>query len=260
MPHVVYKPVSMTPLEMVTQFRQEKGIAAGVPVGYAGRLDPMAEGLLLLLVGDENKDRKAYESMEKEYEFQILFGLETDSYDLMGLITDQSNNIQITQEQIQSALKPFIGTWEQSYPPYSSAAVQGKPLYWWTRQGRLSEIEIPKKSVTVNRLELKKLHTISDHQVASKAVKRIQNVQGDFRQEEIIKQFQIVVTGQNMQSYLLADCIVVCASGTYVRGLAHSLGRALKTPALAYSIKRTRIGEFTVPLQHKNLYVADSHA
>lgn len=246
MPHVVYKPVSKTPLEIVDQFRHEQNVAAGVPVGYAGRLDPMAEGLLLLLVGDENKERKTYEAMEKEYEFQILFGLETDSYDLMGMITDQNDMVSVGETELKQAMVKFVGTWDQSYPPYSSAAVQGKPLYWWTRQGRLSEIEIPKKSVTVSRLELKKLYPISNHDVAAEAIKKIQNVHGDFRQDEIIKQYELVIERQSQQRYLLANCRIVCSSGTYVRGLAHALGRALNTPALAYSIRRTRVGSFTL--------------
>lgn len=247
MPVIVYKPVSKTPLEMVNTYKHEHPEVGSFPVGYAGRLDPMAEGLLLLLIGDENKERKRYEKMEKEYVFEILFGFSTDSYDLMGMITEQSPEIVVAdlQRRISDEAASLIGIWTQAYPPYSSAIAGGRPLYWWSRQKRLAEIQIPSKEITVKELTLVSLREADGASVGHIAADRIQHVKGDFRQEEIIKQWQRVAAVQTRVLLPVARCRVVCSSGTYVRGLAHLLGRALGVPALAYSIKRIRIGNFT---------------
>lgn len=246
MPFILYKPVSATPFEMVRMYRRDNPKSSSEKIGYAGRLDPMAEGLLLLLIGDENKERKKYERLEKEYEFEVLFGIGTDSYDPMGIITDKKlrNKKEEIRKRLSEILRRFVGKMQQEYPPYSSAVVGGKPLYWWTRQGRLDEITIPSKEVKIKELEVVGWRDTDAYEVAQTAISRIQNVTGDFRQKEIIDQWRLIAARQTYVTYPLARCRVVCSSGTYVRGLVHSLGRALHTPALAYSIKRTRIGTF----------------
>eukprot|EP01087_Luapelamoeba_hula_P020595 TRINITY_DN7053_c0_g1_i1.p1 TRINITY_DN7053_c0_g1~~TRINITY_DN7053_c0_g1_i1.p1 ORF type:complete len:396 (-),score=81.33 TRINITY_DN7053_c0_g1_i1:14-1201(-) len=103
---LLYKPVGATPLQIVqlAQARLWGANATGLTssttptttptlqpstipkVGYAGRLDPMARGLLLCLVGDENKRQKGHELLEKEYKFELLLGVATDTFDVLGLV------------------------------------------------------------------------------------------------------------------------------------------------------------------------------
>lgn len=244
MPVLLNKPVSRTPLEIVEEYRSSHPELKDEKIGYAGRLDPMAEGLLLLLVGDENKKRKDFEVLDKEYEFEVLFGISTDSYDVMGIIVEQNDDAMVDKEDVEHELKKLLGKQKQLYPPFSSAAVRGKPLYWWMRQNRLNEIEIPSKQIEVKEIEVLGWREVAGGDLAQTSIDRIEKVNGDFRQDEIIKQWRIVAERQTQVSYPVARCHVVCSSGTYVRGLAHSLGRALKAPSLAYSITRTRIGEY----------------
>ena len=61
----LYKPIGVTPFQLIQQFRIEHPEYQDIKLGYAGRLDPMADGLLLVLVGEENKKRKQYEEMLK---------------------------------------------------------------------------------------------------------------------------------------------------------------------------------------------------
>lgn len=72
---LIYKHIGETPLEALERFRREQGIAADVPMTYAGRLDPMAEGLLLILLGEECKNKEKYLGLDKEYEVEVLFGI-----------------------------------------------------------------------------------------------------------------------------------------------------------------------------------------
>src|SRR5688572_29193656 len=86
----VNKPISYTPNQIITLVRQKYPHFGSEKIGFAGRLDPMAEGVLLLLVGDANFEREAYLNLDKTYQFTALLGLETDSYDLLGLLTSST--------------------------------------------------------------------------------------------------------------------------------------------------------------------------
>src|SRR5579871_234239 len=89
----LYKPIGKTPLEVIREFQIQNPEYQNVKLGYAGRLDPMAEGVLLVLVGEENKKRKEYERLKKEYEFTVLFGIETDSYDALGTVKNINEDL-----------------------------------------------------------------------------------------------------------------------------------------------------------------------
>ncbi len=243
----VYKPLGLTPLETIQRIKEQVPSLQKQKVSYAGRLDPMAEGLLLLLVGDENKKRKDYENLPKIYEFEVLFGIETDTYDLLGRITQTSNQqLVLSRHEINSFLPNFLGTYKQPYPPYSSKPVQGKPLYRWAREGKLGEIQIPEREITITSLSLLSEASLSPATLADAVKQRITNVTGDFRQEKILATWDDYLTNTSLLSFPLFTFSIACSSGTYVRSLAYRLGRVTVTGALAFSIKRTGVGTFTL--------------
>ena len=169
----IYKALGETPYQAILKFKKRFPEYMNVKISYAGRLDPMAEGLLLLLVGEENQKRKKYENLSKTYEFTVLLGIATDTYDILGKIVHSPNlnshlinNSSIVESgdgtsmdygkwQMENILKSFLGKRVQPYPPYSSKAVKGKPLYWWARENRLDEIEIPTKVIEIYDIKLK---------------------------------------------------------------------------------------------------------
>src|SRR3989344_2297636 len=81
----LYKKEGQTPLEAMEEFRKENLEYKDQKMTYAGRLDPMAEGVLLILTGDDCKEKQKYLGLNKEYEFEILWGFQTDTYDILGL-------------------------------------------------------------------------------------------------------------------------------------------------------------------------------
>ena len=81
----VHKEWGETPLVCLERLRATEGIDANVPMTYAGRLDPAAEGELIILVGEECKNKDAYSGLSKTYVAEILFGVSTDTYDLLGI-------------------------------------------------------------------------------------------------------------------------------------------------------------------------------
>lgn len=240
----MYKPQGATPLETVEAFRLAHPEYAHQSLGYAGRLDPMADGLLLVLVGEENKKRKQYERLTKTYMVKVLFGFATDSYDLLGLVIHQDSNPIITKLALEAVLDPTPTSYEQEYPPYSAPRVLGKPLYYWARKNRLDDITIPKKIVTIFEHAVTELSHITKESLQQNIRARIANVHGEFRQQDIRNQWDKILETHPATAFPLASITISCSTGTYMRAFARELGQKLRIPALAYAITRTRIGDF----------------
>src|SRR5690606_2631044 len=123
---LVNKPVGKTSHDIVYEQRKELQTRK---IGHAGALDPYASGLLIILVGKATKLSDSFLNLDKTYEADILFGVETDSGDLEGKvinIKDKISNIKNTDLQI--ALNKFSPSYMQYVPVYSSVNVDGKKL------------------------------------------------------------------------------------------------------------------------------------
>lgn len=240
----LYKPVGKTPLEMIQALQASDARYAATRLGYAGRLDPMAHGLLLILEDDENLKRKEYERLQKEYVVEVVLGIATDTYDAMGMIT--RTHIPVATDILEQTLQKYIGVYPQPYPPYSSPRVNGKPLFYWAREGRIHEITIPVKEVEIFTLTLEEMRTISAKEIVSTATNNILPVQGEFRQKEIVEGWNQWLSQHADIELPCATIRVSCSSGTYMRSLAHSIGEDLQCGGMAFSITRTRIGQLTL--------------
>ena len=114
----IYKKIGETPLEALERFRATRSDLKDVPMTYAGRLDPLAEGELLILIGDECKKKQDYLGLDKEYEVEIIFGISTDTHDALGLVTEVNVNSRGLTSTID--LSKYVGKFSQEYPAYSS--------------------------------------------------------------------------------------------------------------------------------------------
>jgi tRNA pseudouridine(55) synthase len=262
---VVWKPLGLTPLESVQQFRKEgvyvygkkMQIPENVPIAYAGRLDPMAEGKLLLLMGEECKKIALYRERDKTYVVEILLGVSTDTGDLLGL-AKKVNSGQLAVNSLdsnswQNILKQFIGTHEWEYPVFSSRTVQGKPLFKWFYEGRIGDIVIPKRKMTVYNLQFTGVKSIASQELLKQVEARISRVTkvvgidkewgNDFRREEVLAAWRSRIEGLPPSSapFTLITIVCRCGSGTYMRTLAEKMGEAMGVPACAFSITRTHI-------------------
>lgn len=241
---VVDKREGETPLSALERFRAKNKGYKDLPITYAGRLDPMASGVLVLLVGEKTKEKDKYLAFDKEYEFEVLFGFATDTYDILGKVINLSYSVdEVLEKKIKNNLKYFTGKFVQKYPMYSSKTVAGKPLFTYARSGQ--EVEAPEREVNVKSLKLIKIRKITSQKLLANIEKRIAKVEGDFRQKEILKIWQKKLNSGHSVSTIVSFKIK-CSSGTYVRAIANALGEKLKIPALAFSIKRTRVGRYKI--------------
>ncbi len=244
---ITYKALGETPLEALERVRLEKGISQTLPMTYAGRLDPMAEGLLILLVGEECKKRQEYLGLDKVYETEVLFGVETDTHDLLGILTNRESRIQnsesrINKKEIEEKLQKYKGTFVQEYPMYSSKTVDGKPLFMYAREGE--EVEVPTREVEVFSIDILEEREIRAEELLQKVSEKISLVKGDFRQEETLRLWRESLQNSTEQ-FKIIKFKIHCGSGFYVRQFAMSLGNDLGCGALAFSIKRIKIGDFS---------------
>lgn len=250
MKKVIYlnKKEGETPLEALESFRAKHKEYKDLPMTYAGRLDPMASGLLVILAGEECKNKERYLNFDKEYEFEVLFGFATDTYDILGKIkhsyvlknVGMSFNAREFEEKIKENLKLLKGSFIQTYPMYSSKTVDGRPLFVYAKSGE--SVVAPEREIHVKSLKFRNTRSIGSKKLIENIDKRIKKVKGDFRQEEIVKTWQRNLKDSG-EKYIIGSFVVSCSSGTYVRSIANLLGGKMGIPALAYSIKRTRVGK-----------------
>lgn len=253
---VLDKQVGETPLEVLDEFKRENHTYAAAPLSYAGRLDPLASGKLLVLVGEECKRQKKYTGLDKEYEFEVLLGMSSDTGDVLGLSeTDEERpTVAPTREQIQAALQGLSGKRVIPYPPFSSKTVNGTPLFKYALEGRLDEIELPTKEVEIFELEHVETREIIPEELFKTISQKIESIKpvtehqkalgNDFRRPEIRKRYQELQRNVSNQNFYSMKCRCVCTSGTYMRTLAEDIAKNLGTSGLAFSIHRTKIGNY----------------
>ncbi|MEO5635107.1 MAG: hypothetical protein ABIS26_00680 [Candidatus Paceibacterota bacterium] len=249
---ILNKKEGETPLETLEVFRNKKNKTndkyKNLKMTYAGRLDPMASGLLLILTGEEVKNKEKYLLLKKNYEFEILFGFATDTYDILGKVINRKKGGLDRGELIdliEKKLKRFKGKFFQKYPIFSSKTVSGKPLFEYARAG--IAVKLPSREVDVKDINFTKLRKIDNRKLLRNIEKRIKKIKGDFRQKQILNTWKKNLLIKKQNEFYIGKFTVICSSGTYVRGIANQLGEEIGIPALAFSIKRTKIGKWSKP-------------
>lgn len=134
----VNKPSGVTSHDVVAFWRRELRPLqdSRLLVGHCGTLDPLATGLLLIVVGKGVKAQSIFLHHDKSYSATILLGSETDTGDADGVITATQDVPQLTHQQIQNAATLLCGTHVQPVPLYAAAKVNGRKLYEYARAGQ----------------------------------------------------------------------------------------------------------------------------
>lgn len=214
----VYKPKGWTSSDVVSKFKgvlshHAKQLLGGkrckIKVGHGGTLDPLAEGVLVLGVGDGTKLMGEYLAGSKGYRAEALLGAETDTLDSEGTVTEVMPASHVTTDLIIQNLVQFRGDIMQKPPMYSALKVNGKKMYELARAGL--EVEREERPVSVYHLELK--------------------MEGKDNQPLQLPHF-----GLELQ----------CSGGFYVRSLISDLARACQTRAHMTTLLRTKQGPFVL--------------
>src|SRR5271166_1628734 len=130
---VIDKPGGMTSHDVVSRLRR---ITSEKSIGHLGTLDPMATGVLPLLLGKYTRLAQYFSSAEKSYTGTIRFGFSTDTYDAEGEANGPDLAPLLTLEQVRAAATRFHGEMQQMPPAYSAKKIAGKPAYKLAREGQ----------------------------------------------------------------------------------------------------------------------------
>ena len=184
-------------------------------VGHTGTLDPLASGILPILVGDATKLSDYLMNHDKEYVAELSLGQRTSTGDSEGkVIEEKPFDFKMSAEKIQKMLNSFIGTTEQIPPMYSAIKVNGTKLYEIARKGET----IVRKPRPINVTEIQLLK-----------IERQQNF--DKNESE---PYEMRITFR-----------VVCSKGTYIRVLCEDIAERLDTVGYMSELRRTRVGKFS---------------
>lgn len=175
-------------------------------VGHTGTLDPLAEGVLPILIGKGTLCSKYLINHDKKYVVNLALGQKTETADLEGKIIEEKNipNKSLTQSKIEKVLKSFIGKQQQMPPIYSAIKVNGKKLYEYARKGQ--NVEIKPREIEIYDIKLMNI---------------------DAQKKQI--QFE-----------------VFCGKGTYIRSLCEDIAEKLETVGYMESLKRIQVGDFKI--------------
>lgn len=146
---VIRKPKGMTSHDVVNRVRRITGEKS---VGHLGTLDPMATGVLPMLVGKLTRLAQFYLKSEKEYSGAIRFGFATDTYDADGKMVGDLKPVELSLERLQEIAKRFVGETQQMPPAFSAKKVQGVPAYKLARKN--IETELKPVPITVQKFEI----------------------------------------------------------------------------------------------------------
>ncbi len=146
---IINKPAGMTSHDVVAAVRRITGEKS---VGHLGTLDPMATGVLPVVLGRFTRLAQFYNEADKRYEGVIRFGWATDTYDAEGSPVSPEQPVRFGLKELSAAAKEFTGSIEQLPPPFSAKKIAGVPAYRLARQGQ--PVELKPKQVQVKELEI----------------------------------------------------------------------------------------------------------
>lgn len=153
---LIHKKENMTSFDVVAQLRKKLHIKK---IGHSGTLDPMASGVLLVLVGKATKILPYLENTDKEYVASFILGKQTDTEDIWGKVIEEKEVSQI--DDLEKLTQQFIGKQKQLPPMVSSIKINGKKLYEYAREN--IEVERPLRDIEIYSIDVLNENTIKVH-------------------------------------------------------------------------------------------------
>jgi tRNA pseudouridine55 synthase len=236
----VWQPLGQSTNHM-TKLISEK---LGVKTAHTGTLDPMAEGVVVVLYGEERLRKIELASWKKTYEFEITFGISTDSFDGLGKI-EKIDFKPINEVAVENVINSFKGPYTQKVPIYSAIKYRGKKLFKHANNGT-AVLELPEKSGEIFYIELINFQEKFLHQQVEQIITKIRKVEGPLRQEIIINGWEnFLKKHKTNEKVTTATIRVENSRGLYVRSLSQDICRALGTVGFVSNLVRTANGIYT---------------
>ena len=219
---IVNKPKNMTSHDVCNIMRR---IMHTKKVGHSGTLDPLATGVLVVAVGKATKLISYLENQDKTYVAEALFGLQTDSYDILGNTLNTDGNCNPTNEEIDVVLTKLKETTTQIPPIYSAIKVNGKKLYDYAKNGEKVKIE-------PRNIKIYSLNRTSN--IIDKKVKIEVSAQKGFYVRSLINDL-----GIELNTYAVMSDLIRTKAGNYTLAMSQTLEEIEEFGPKIYSIEET---------------------
>lgn len=269
---IVHKPVGYTPNQIIKYLQDNQLISKYASA--AGRLDPMAKGLLRILTDNDCKDQDKHIKEDKVYEWDLILGIGTDTADILGI--PEKDNVfceNFIKNDIIDKLDKQVGTSsiingirKQKYPLYSSIYVRTNeygrnPLWWYAKNNIINNVQIPEKDINIYDFKIISKEIIDLEKLCNIAEDRINALNDDdnsFRQNEILEKWEKLryAKSKNSDKFLKIKCITHVSSGCYIRKLAEEIAEIYNTKGIALDINRIKIGNIVDETIPRNLYIS----
>ena len=199
---IINKPKNCTSHDIVYKIKK----ISGEKVGHTGTLDPLAQGVLPILIGKATKCSAYLTNHDKTYQVELKLGIKTETADGEGNILREENVSEeiLKKEYVEKVLFSMVGKQEQIPPIYSAIKVNGKKLYEYARKGQ--EVEIKPREITIYSMKLNNIN---------------------------IEQKTINFT-------------VECSKGTYIRSLCEDIANKMGTIGYMSNLVRIKVGKFSI--------------
>jgi len=233
-----YKDIGQTCKDIIDKYENEK-------IAYVGRLDPMARGLITILMDEDVKLMPKYIRLNKTYKFQFIMSVNTDTDDILGILKNDTKNITCDNNDIINYINNFPTKFEQAYHNFSAYTPSNiktddgkrKPLWWWSLHGY--KLDIPKRNMQIFNKKIYDVEKISGLILKNQFIERINKIKDDtFRKDETIKQWKNYDFNID---YDVFTCEFEVSSGFFVRQFVKDMSDALNVKILVIDINRTSI-------------------
>lgn len=199
--------------DVIDRFKQEYNLKKE-KITYAGRLDPLAFGKVVILTDKDIYKRDEYCKYNKTYKFKLIHGIQTDTFDILGIMTNINN---VFTDKIE------MKEYKMFYPEYSGYKINGKPYWYWSKKNiKIADSDKPFKKIIVD--SFKKINeTKTDNKELLNIIKEKINTitKNTFRQDEIIEKYK---TDLSADTYIISEFIIGLSSGGFVRFFGNMLG------------------------------------
>ena len=233
------KPPGMTSKDFADDIKEENKLKK---ICFCGRLDPMARGEMLLLGDEMCKQMDNHKNYDKTYQFEIVFGFQTDTDDFLGLIESCQKDFDSTiiYKKILDELNTYPKKFSQKFHKYSSIRVNGDPLWLHSKENK-KITKLPEHIVEIKKVKVIEFYEVKFEYFLDDIIDRIENINNkhDFRQEDIVNQWiNFLVVFDTIHSLKLE---LTVSSGFYVRQFVRDLSERLNFPLVVHDINRTKI-------------------
>jgi len=199
---------------------------------HTGTLDPMAEGVVVVLTDQDRFLKSTLSDWQKTYEFKIVWGVSTDTHDLLGKIETEDLAVQPDMHALEDIQTTFLGPQLQEIPTFSAKRSQ----------------EVQFSNITIFDLAHTSTQLISAQEIVVQLNQVIPKLTNDFRQESILKNWHNwfkTLPNQEKTQLLITTHTARTSKRTYIRGLVRDLSIKIKIPATTFHINRTANGSYT---------------